>query len=159
MLFGAMAIEWLHVINFRKAETVENVLKSVSNYSKMNIIGSIALVLVLIPGVYMMVVAWTTAMWASIGFIGLLLMGAFSGMITSRKIKQIKKMLPGESTVGPKLKSSLTDNALLFSVKIRTTLLVGIIFLMTVKPDLIGSIITIVVSFALGFVPLKIKGA
>jgi hypothetical protein len=159
VLCGAMAVEWLHVINFRRTDDFETVLKSVTGYSKLNMIGSIALLLILVPGLYMMIAVWNGVAWASAGFVGFILMGAFSGSITSRKIKNIKKTLASENMMGPKLKSSLADKSLLFSIQIRTTLLFGIIYLMTVKPGLTGTIVALVISLALGFVPLNIKSA
>ncbi len=155
MLCGAIAIEWLCLVNIRKTEVIESVKQSIINYSKLSVIGPIAIGLILIPGIYMMAAVWHGAAWILMGFLGLVFIGVLGGSITGRKMRNIKKMLSNESVMEPKLKSSLTDKALLFSIKIRTTIFLGIIFLMTIKPALPGSLITLAASIALGFVPLK----
>ncbi|MFZ0452922.1 MAG: hypothetical protein WCE54_14440 [Ignavibacteriaceae bacterium] len=60
-----------------------------------------------------------------------------------------------ENNISPELRSHLNNNALILSLKIRTAVFLGIIFLMTVKPSLTGSIVTLIASVILGFIPLK----
>lgn len=55
------------------------------------------------------------------------------------------------------LEKLINDNSLWFSIKMRTAIFLGVIFLMTVKPELEGSIITIFVSIILGALPLRMK--
>lgn len=157
MLCTAMAIEWLGVINIRKVDTLEGIREFVLNYSRLKKIGGAAIILILIPGIYMMVVVWHGAAWIMIGFIGLILLGAIGGGITGRKMRAIENLLTDKNTMTPQLETFLSDKAFLFSIKIRTAIFLGIIFLMTVKTDLVDSLITLAAAIVFGFVPLKVK--
>lgn len=55
------------------------------------------------------------------------------------------------------LEKLITHNSLWFSIKMRTAIFLGVIFLMTVKPELEGSIITIAISIILGALPLRMR--
>ena len=52
----------------------------------------------------------------------------------------------------PHLHNLLHDSLLWLSIRVRGSIAVGIVFLMTVKPNLIGSLLTMVVSIGLGLV-------
>ena len=155
MLFAALAIEWLFVINIRKAMAIESIKKSFFNYPKLTAIGSIAIFLILIPGIYMMAVVWKNASWIIIAFIGMILLAIIGGAVTGRKMKAINKIVSNENNVSGELRSLLNNNSLILSLKIRTAVFLGIIYLMTVKPSLTGSIITLIASVIIGFIPLK----
>lgn len=157
MLFASISIEWLCVINMRNSTVVETIKESIFNYSRLTAINLTAMILILIPGIYMMAVVWKNASWISIAFIGIILLAVVGGAVTGRKMKIIKKIMSKENNISPLLRSLLNDNSLMLSIKMRTTISLGIIFLMAVKPDMIGSIVTLVTSVIIGFLPLKTK--
>lgn len=157
MLCAAIAIEWLCIINIRKADAIDRIKESVFNYSKVGIIGDIAAVLILIPGIYMMVVVWDDARWGIFGLLGLILIGLIGGIVTGRKMKKIRKIIKMENKSSQELGKLLQNNSLWFSIKMRTAIFLGVIFLMTVKPELAGSIITIAISIILGALPLPMR--
>ena len=72
-------------------------------------------------------------------------------------MRNIKKKLESGNFTLQELNNLLNNNLLLNSIKIRTTILLGIIFLMTVKPDLTGSIITLSASIITGIIPVKLR--
>jgi hypothetical protein len=154
LLCSAIVIEWLCVINIRKMKNIENVKEWVSNYLKLTILGPAVIGLILISGIYMMIVVWHDTAWIIFGFIGIILIAVIGGSIIGRKMRIINKMIPNENNISGRLEPLLTDKAFLFSIKIRTAIFIGIIFLMTYKPELAGSIITLITSIVLGFVPL-----
>ncbi len=157
MICAALAMEWLYIISIKHADNMERIRESVFNYSKMIKIGDMGVLLILIPGVYMMVSVWGVAMWIVIGFIGLLLIGIIGGALTGKTMKNIKKMMENQNNNSKELEKLLKNNPLWFSIKIRTAIFLGVIFLMTVKPGLPGSFIVIVVSIILGSAPFKIR--
>jgi hypothetical protein len=157
MLCSAIAIEWLCIINLRKTDSLDRVKESLFYYSKLGIIGDIAAFLVLIPGIYMMVVVWGKASWGILGLFGLLLIGFIGGTMTGKKMKKIREIIKTENRSSKEVINILKDKSLWISIKLRTTILVGVVFLMTVKPELTGSIITIIVSIILGTLPLPGK--
>jgi hypothetical protein len=157
LLFAAMIIEWLCLVNFRKAMDLREIKESISNYSKSGLIGFTAVFLVLIPGIYMMAVAWKNAGWIITAFIGMILLAVIGGAVTGKKLKVIKKIISNENNISPELRSLLNNNSLMLSLKIRTAVFLGIIYLMTVKPDMKGSASVIIISIILGLIPLKSK--
>ena len=157
LLFAAMVIEWLYVISLRKATDFENIKESIFNYSKSVVIGPLAILLILIPGIYMMTLGWKGASWIIIAFIGMILLGVIDGTLSRKKIKSIKKIVSNDKNITSELISLLNDNSLFLSLKIRTAVFLGIIYLMTVKPSLTGSIETLIASIIIGFIPVKSK--
>jgi hypothetical protein len=157
MLSAAIAIEWLCIISMRKTVAINRIKESVFIYSKVGIISNIGAFLILIPGIYMMAAVWHDATWGILGFFGLVLIGIIGGSVTGKKMKKIMKILKVENSSPQELGKLLKNNSLWFSIKIRTAILLGVIFLMTVKPELAGSIITMVVSIIIGALPFRMR--
>ena len=157
LLVAAMSLEWLGVFNLRKSDSAENIRESIKLYSTISKAGGVSMILILFPGIYMMSAWRDNASWIIIGFVGLILLGAIGGIITGRKMRGLKKMLSGNKVESIIIKSGLPINSFLFSIKIRTMILFGVVFMMSVKPDMIGSLITLAVAILLGIIPLRSK--
>lgn len=69
LVCAAIAIEWLCIINIRKAGTIERIKDSVLNFSKIGKIGDTGALLILVPGIYMMVAVWHDAKWGVFGLL------------------------------------------------------------------------------------------
>jgi len=156
LLFAALAIEWLCIVNIRKAHTAERIKESVLNYSKAGTLGGIAAILILLPGIYMMVTVWNDARWGIGGFLGLIIIGQIGNFVIGRKMKKVKTILKTGNEELQALATLLQNRSLWFVAKVRIAIFLGVIFLMTVKPGLEGSIITLAVSILLGTLPLRI---
>lgn len=154
MLAAAVAIEWLCVIGLRKAATIESANGSLSAYSKLGTIGGIAMVLILVPGIYMAAVAWRDAGWVAVGFLGIILIGAIGGIMTGRKMRKMRNDAGGLRQMTDEFMKRTTDNSLVLSLKLRTMILVGIVYMMTVKTTMTGSVVVLVISILLGFLPI-----
>jgi len=157
LLCAAIAIEWLCIINIRKADTIERIRESVFIYSTVRKMGDRAASLLLVPGIYMMVVVWHNASWGVFGLFDLILIGLIGSMVTGRKMKKIAEIAKMENKHPDELGSLSRNNSLWFSIKMRTAIFLGVIFLMTAKPGLAGSIVTIIISIILGALPLGIR--
>ena len=99
------------------------------------ILGPISALAILVPGFYMMKVQWGFAAWVVAGIVAWVLIavaGAFTGISVMR----------GRMNVGTATTSWL--------VRVGTAL--GVLFVMTVKPDLLGSVISVVTGAVLGVV-------
>jgi len=155
LLCAAMAVEWLYIIHLRKAGTFERIRDIMHSYASLGKIGGIAMILILIPGFYMTAVAWHDAGWVTTGLGPFILIGLIGGIVTGRKRNKIKKVIKRDNNLSPELRSLLEDSSIRVSMQLRTCIFAGIIFLMTVKPDLTDSIITIVISVIIGVIPLK----
>lgn len=156
LLSAAIAVEWFCIINSRKSGA-GHVQELVSHYSKIAKFGDIAAFLILIPGIYMMIAVWNDAPWGISGFFGLILIGAIGGTLTGRKIKKIKRLILTNDSGCQDPGQLLNNDTLSISIRIRTGIFLGVIFLMTAKPGLAGSVITLSTSVILGMIPLRVK--
>ena len=149
-LLFAMGLEWVSVAHVRRAETVEQARDWLGLFGVIRRAGPASLAAILIPGIYMAVTVWGGVGWIVVGFAALLLLPPL-GMINGLRLPAMARDMAGESgPLPPARRQRLDDPLFLASIQIRTAIAVGIVFLMTVKPDLLGSAIAIVVAIAVG---------
>jgi len=157
LLYSAsLAIEWLCQFRLRKAETSDKFNEWFAAYSKLPIISGIAWLLLLVPGIYLMVVIWNNAAWANIAMAGFFLLIIIGSLINGTRMKPLIKEIKSSGYTSA-IRNKLDDQMINFSLKARTTLTIGIVFLMTVKPGLSDSIITLIISLLLGFLPVNLS--
>lgn len=97
------------------------------------VLGPVALVLILVPGFYMMKVQWGWAGWVVVGIVAYALIaaaGAFTGINVMR--------------------GAMHRRAALASWLVRAGLALGVVFDMTVKPELMPALIAVVIGAACG---------
>ncbi|MBL7699650.1 MAG: hypothetical protein JNK79_15900 [Chitinophagaceae bacterium] len=92
---AAIAIEWICLIMFRKADTIQRVEESMDLYAKFRKLGDLGALLLLVPGIYMMIAVGSNAGWAICGFFGLLLIGATGELFLSQLVQ-----LPPAGNIG-----------------------------------------------------------
>ena len=159
MLAAGVAIEWLSVIGLRKAASLDRARESLAIYSKLSMVGGIGMFLILIPGIYLAMIAWPNAAWVAVGFVGIILTGAIGGIMTGKKMRGMKNDAAGVVDMTPEFRKRTLDNSLVLSIRMRTTLLLRIVYMMTIKPTMSGSIIVMVISIVLGFLPIGPRAA
>lgn len=118
-----------------------------------------SVILILLPGLYLVFSTWGWDIaWVNISLGALLLMSLAGPIINLRRFKSILLTVNAESgeTPSPNLLSKVRDQFLWNSISIMTMEVLGIIYLMTIKPPLIESLITIVICFVLGIVCSKL---
>jgi hypothetical protein len=98
------------------------------------LIGPISAVTVLIPGLYMTATLWGPAPWILGGLVSWLLLAAV-GTVTGIRLTRI------DAEIGPLAATSWW---------LRTGLAIGVLFLMTVKPGVVGTVLAIVVAALAG---------
>lgn len=154
MLAAAVAAEWVCVTSLRKTSTTETATQSLSAYAKASMTGEIALAVILIPGIYMAVVAWRTAAWVAVGFVALIIIGAIGGSMSGKRIRAMKDDAAKLGAMTPEFRKRTLDNSLILSIRLRTFIILGVVFMMTVKPTLAVSIIVLIISIIPGFLPI-----
>jgi ABC-type spermidine/putrescine transport system permease subunit II len=111
--------------------------------------------LILVTGLYMTITAWgLQSGWILVALISLILIAPLSTVFIEprrRSIDRQAKEAP-DGTLPLSLEQSTHDPVLLTVIETVTTLLLGIVFLMTNKPSLIVSIIVMAVALVLGLV-------
>jgi hypothetical protein len=154
-LFMALAVEVASMIGARSASTVEAVRMWSSTSKPLAIIFPVASLLILGAGLAMTLGAWGWShAWIDLS-LGLLILlsiagAAFNGTHAKRIAE--RAAAPGHGAIPPDLRHELNDPLHWTSVISMATLAVGIVFLMVNKPDLLGSVITLVVALLVGVV-------
>lgn len=155
-LFIGMGLQWVSVLRLRRAQTRGQASEWISLARGAGRFSPIAGVLVLGAGIAMMVMRWTlTTPWIMVSLLAIVLMMVASMGVSVRRIKVIARTLAQASGDAgdplPPESHGLTHNpALWLATQLAAGLALGVVYMMTVKPDLGGSLLTLAVALALG---------
>src|SRR5207244_7533934 len=152
-MFVALAFEWVAWAGLRRSGTVQEARGWLGLLGLVRRGGPALLGCVLVSGLYMTatVVGWTA--WILVGLASFVVIAALGGISTGRSLPAIQRALGTETGPIPDaLRQRMSAPILAASVRVRTALALGIVFLMTTKPDVLGAVIVIVVAAALGVV-------
>jgi hypothetical protein len=126
---------------------------------KMDGLLPVSVIFVLLPGLYLVFSTWGWKIaWVNTSLITLLAMTFAGPIINLRRLKAILNLANSESQPTPssELLAKVRDRVLWNTVSIMCMLLVGIIYLMTVKPGMSGSFVTLGISIILGLIVANI---
>ena len=144
-LFGLSAL--------RRAQRVEQVRALTHLVGWSGPLFAISVLLILATGLYMALTAWGLQTgWIDVALISLILIAPLGTAFIEPRRRTIDR-LARETPDGPlpeSLEQRIHDPVLLTSVLTIAALLFGIVFLMTTKPALIGSLIVIAVALVIG---------
>jgi hypothetical protein len=139
----------------QRAQRVEQVRTIASLTAQAGPVSGISLLLLLVTGLYMVTSAWTfTTGWIDVALISLALIAPYGAALIEPRRRAINR-LAQETPDGPipeTLERLIHNSVLRTAVQTLPLLLLGIVFLMTTKPSLIGSLIVMAVALALGLV-------
>jgi hypothetical protein len=149
--FVALGLEWTSLRHLRSARTVEQVREWIHLPTKLGLVGMVAMVLLLAAGVYMMITVWGGVAWIIVSLVSLVPMSILGMTVSGRRMAAIKQAATAEhGKISSALYQLLHDPLLWISIQTRVAIALGIVFLMTVKPDLGGSLLTIGLATVLG---------
>jgi hypothetical protein len=149
--FIALGLEWFNLVQLQRTTTVAEVGEWFKVTGRLRGIAGISMLMILIAGFYMTFAAWAGAMWISVAFGTMILQGVLAGVLTTPRMRAIQKAIATESgAITPALYSLLNHPLLWVSMLTRVGIALGIVFLMTVKPVLMGSLITLGVAIVVG---------
>ena len=144
-LFGFAAI--------RRAQRVEQVRALTNLTGRLGLFFGISVLLILATGLYMALTAWSLQTgWIGVALISLVLIAPLSTALIEPRRRAIDR-LAREAPDGPlpqALERRTHDPILATALQTVAALLLGIVFLMTTKPALTGSLIVMAVALALG---------
>lgn len=150
-LFVALSMEWMSLRQLRHATTIEQVREGLHTASRVPWLGIVSMVDILIFGVYMMAAAQIGAAWLIVAFWALVVLALIALALTTRRMSAIARMVATEQgSVTLALHNAIRHPLLWISMQTRVAIALGIVFLMTVKPDLAGSLLVMGVAIALG---------
>ena len=160
VLFAGLGIEGIVYTNLNNASTSRQVLAWGSSMKAIRIVFAASVLLLLIPGVYLVFESWGWNSWVITGLVLLVGLSGYGSTTGKKIITAMKSLNPNEESLPDDYKKSIDGLALMKSYKIKITLALGIIFIMTIKPGWVGSIVTIVAASAIGLLlnlPFGIK--
>jgi hypothetical protein len=148
--FVALGLEWTSLRHLRRAMTTDQVREWLRVPAEMGRVGMISMLTLLAAGFYMMAIAWGAVAWIMVT-LGAIVVMILAMVLTRRRMMAIGRTVSTErGPLSPALSQLLHDPMLTISIQTRVAIALGIVFLMTVKPGLGGSLLTIAVAIVLG---------
>ena len=141
-LFIALAAEGAIFFRIRSAQSLAEARFFIRAFQRLRIIAIPSFLGILVGGLYLASKWGGGTFWIPFALGATLLIMLIGGLVTGRRIARLGKVLSStEKDVSNEALSAMTkDTALLLSYGLRAGLGLGIVFLMTAKPDLLGSL-------------------
>ncbi|HEY6539705.1 MAG TPA: DUF2269 family protein, partial [Ktedonobacteraceae bacterium] len=153
--FIIMGTWLLSLAALRRAQRVEQVRTLTHLIGRSSPLFGISVLLLLVTGLYMAITAWGFLTgWIDLALVSLILIAPLGTAFIEPRRRTIER-LAQEAPDGPlpqSLERHTHDPVLLTALQTVTILLLGIVFLMTNKPSLVGSLIVMAVALMLGLV-------
>jgi hypothetical protein len=151
-VFAALSLEAVGLVHLRRATTANEARLWIAFAPGLPALAIGALVLLLLSGILMtaQMAGWMLA-WPRVAMGALILIGPL-GAITGRRMRAIRAACAANKPNESDLLGKLRDPFLKFSMNIRIALVLGIVLLMTAKPELRESLGVVASSVFLGFV-------
>ena len=114
-----------------------------------------SVIIIFLPALYLVITTWGWhAAWINLSLAALIVMTFMGPAINLRRLKNILKAADAEtaSTPSATLVKTVQDRLLWISVITMTALAVAIVFLMTVKLEMLGSLVTFGVAIVAGYI-------
>lgn len=149
-MFVVLGFEWIAVRRLGHATTVGQVRDWLQASNGLRRIGMVSMLTLFASGVYMMVTVWGGVPWITVT-LGTLVLLMLVAALTGRPMAAIRRTVTTETgPLSPALASALYDPRFRVGIQFRTTVTLGIVFLMTVKPDMAGSLVAIALAALIG---------
>ncbi len=151
-VFAALSLEAVGLIHLRRATTASEARLWIEFVPGLPALAIGSLVLLLLSGIFMtaQMAGWSLA-WPRVAMGALVLIGPL-GAVTGRRMRAIRVACAANNPNESDLFGKLRDSFLKYSMNIRIALVLGIVLLMTAKPELRESLGIVVSSVFLGFV-------
>lgn len=137
-LFAAFGLEAAVLLRIRSSLNAEQARAGVLSFHRLRSIAMPAFLGVLGSGLYLAYLYGGGTTWIPASLIAMLLVMLVGGTVTGIKMARLKKLVStsGEAAAIEAILARTQDRSLVFSYGFRLGLAVGIVFLMTAKPEL-----------------------
>ena len=150
-LFVALGLEWTSLLYLQQVTNTEQAREWLRIFRLLRRVGPISLGAILLSGFYMTATTWGGTPWISVGMAALILIGVLGGALTGPRMAAVGRAAATESgALSLTFRQRLHDPLLWTSIQTRVTVALGIVFLMTVKPELTGALVTMSVALIVG---------
>jgi hypothetical protein len=152
-LIAALGIETVALRGLRGAGTAEQAHPWLGAMQVLRIMGPASIALILVMGLYLTATAWGWRGWIVSGLTGLVLVALIGGLLTGTRMVRLGPAIGrAQGPLANAERRLLRDPSLLLSSRLRITLVLGVLYLMSVKPSTLISILVLVIAVALGVV-------
>lgn len=149
-LFLGLGTEGSVIKFFKRAATTQQVIGIMGSMKLLRITFSVSTVLLLLSGIYLVIELWGWTAWVIIGLILLVLLSGAGSTTGKKMVGVIKSLNTSEELQPTDFQNKIGLPVLIKTFKIKIMLVIGTIFIMTMKPDWVFSIVSIVVAFLIG---------
>lgn len=150
-LFVALGLEWSGVQNLRRSATTSQAREWLKQLHGLRLVERPSLLVLLVTGSYLTATIGGGRPWIGLGLATLLAIAALGGLVTRRVLRKIGAELPEDNRpVMPALARQLADPIFTLSAWVRTTLALGVVFIMSTKPDRAGTLSALGIALGLG---------
>lgn len=157
LLFITLAAQWFITLRLHNAPSLDQVRDSVKLAKQVGKLAPVSAVLILGDGIYMTAASWSMlTTWIDVSLAAMVLMSVMSMGVMSRRFAAIGRAVNQVSAeVTPDrlptaMRVRLDDPAMWISAQTTLAVALSIVFMMTTKPNLAVSIISVFVALALG---------
>lgn len=149
-LIATMGAEWAIRAPLLRARTADEARPWVDALAGAGNAAGPAAIATLATGLYMTVRAWGYQPWIMLAMVALVSMGVIAVAMSARPVATLQRAIAAGGLDAAALAAHLRQPRLELSLRVRTTVTLGIVFLMTTKPPAIPAAVAIVVATALG---------
>ncbi len=141
-IFAALAIEGAMLLQIRRSLDTTQLRAALTGFRLVPRVALPSLVFTLLSGLYLTTTVWGwTAAWIEVAFPTLIVIAVIGAITTRPRIARLQNALNVDKRHDPLLSASFV---------MRASLLIGIVFLMTVKPPLESSLIAMATATGAG---------
>jgi len=149
--FITLGLEWTGLHQIRNAATSEQVRAWTGVFSGTRRLGMASMLMIVISGFHLMASSWGWVAWIIVTLVAMVVMVVLINTLTRPRTMAMGQSVVTEADGVLSLVHSLAyDPRLWISIQTRLAISLGIVFLMTVKPGMGGSLLIISVAIALG---------
>lgn len=153
LFFIGLGLEWLGLNRLRRAERVEQVREVSALLHVLERLFPLSVVLLLSGGLYMTITTWGfTLAWLDAALVTMVALPILGPRVHGRRLALISQMASAQpdGPLSASLHAQTIDPVLVFWSRLIAFLGWWIIFLMTFKPDLLGTLAALGVAVVLG---------
>ena len=149
--FVVQGVEWIGLSQIRRARLPEEARAILGTVKSADRLGFVSMLTTVATGFYMLLTYWGWVAWILVVLGALILEIVLFVVVAKPRMAAMEQALEREKGfVSQTFHTLLNDPILWISIRTRTAILLGIVFLKIAKPDLNASLLTIGVTIALG---------
>ncbi len=143
----SFGLEWTSLNRLQRSCTKEESREALKAFGILPRIGGPSFLIALLSGIYLWETGWRGSAWTVAALISLFVIAATGAVLTGPRMASMGK----ETSREQGFESLPPRRAMLWaSLQIRTWMAIGIVFLMTMKPGVAASVVTMAVAILLG---------